>query len=119
METPIIISLSISIVLAVVQVWNFIDGQSSKKSDKLKVYAKEVDVKTNLIEITNAISEKIAHINETLTSNKELSISLASRLEELNTELHVIKERVDNEIRTTSKSLDKLESKLDDIIKEI
>ena len=83
------------------------------------MYAKETDVKNNLIEITTAISEKITRINETLASNRELSVTLASRLEELNTELHVIKERVDNEIRTTSKSLDKLESKLDDIIKEI
>lgn len=119
METPVIISLSISIILAIVQVWNFIDHQSSKKEDKLKTYAKEVDVKNNLIDITNAISEKINHINETITSNRDLSVALSSKLERFNTELHVIKERVDNEIRTTSKSLDKLESKLDDIIKEI
>ena len=119
METPIIISLSISIILAVVQVWNFFDHQSSKKEDKLKVYAKEIDVKNNLADITNAIGDKIAHINEKISSNRELSITLSARLEELNIELHVIKERVDNEIRTTSKSLDKLESKLDDIIGEI
>lgn len=119
METPVVISLGISIVLAIVQVWNFFDHQSSRKEDKLKVYAKEEDVKSNLVEITNAIGEKITHINEKISSNRELSITLSARLEELNTDLHVIKERVDNEIKTTSKSLDKLESKLDDIIKEI
>ena len=119
MEIPVIISLSISVVLAIVQVWNFIDNQSSKKEDKLKVYAKEIDVKSNLVEITTAISEKIARINETLVSNRELSVTLGARLEEINIEMHVIKERVDNEIKTTSKSLDKLEGKLDDIIKEI
>ena len=117
METPVVISLCISVILAIVEIWKLVDRLSSKKEDKLKI--KEEDIKNNLLEITNAIGEKLAHINETLASHKELSVSLTSRLEELNTELHVIKERVDNEIKTTSKSLDKLESKLDDIIKEI
>lgn len=97
------VSLIISAVVAVVQVFNFWESRNSKKEDKLNIYSRAVDVDKKFDEIIVNIDTKIA----LYSSQNEVALT------KLSTCQAVLKERIDNEIVMTSKALDKLNDELD------
>jgi len=90
-----IISLIISGIVASIQIINFVASRQAQSENKLSVFAKAVDIRIELDSI------------------KEVSSSLQDKIIELDKKMDVLTERVDNEIRTTSKLLDKLDQELD------
>jgi uncharacterized coiled-coil DUF342 family protein len=111
MELPIIVSLSISGVVAAVQIINFFESRDEKKQSKQNQYAKADVIRNELDDIISNMERQKSHCHD-------VNSKLAAKVIIHNQDIAVMKVELNNEIKNTSKLLDKLNDELDNLIRE-